>query len=263
MPERDLAGDPSARVIVFIDGQNLYKRCRDLFGSPHCHPNLLAQHLAGARGADRVDTRFYTARPDPNIDPRGARNLDRRLDGMRKAGVTVVFRPLRYHWDWAPSPAVPPARKDSEPRSATLKPWQRPREKGIDLVLALDVVEFALSGRWDVGIVVSLDRDLWEIPQALDNLNHLRARPFRLEAAVPVPEGLKQPKRLPRFAYTHQITREVFDLVRDRHDYAVDEDAWVRPTVPDRLATSAVSVEAPLPGMEDLRVAPPEADLAR
>jgi len=46
-----------------------------------------------------VDCRFYTGRPNPNTDPRGARNLDRRLSLMRREGVTVVTRPLRYHWD--------------------------------------------------------------------------------------------------------------------------------------------------------------------
>jgi hypothetical protein len=44
--------------------------------------------------------RFYTGRPSPNTDPAGARNLDRRLGIMRREGVTVVTRPLRYHWDW-------------------------------------------------------------------------------------------------------------------------------------------------------------------
>jgi hypothetical protein len=39
-----------------------------------------------------------------------------------------------------------------------------PSEKGIDLALALEVVEFALNGVFDVAIVVSLDRDLEEIP---------------------------------------------------------------------------------------------------
>jgi hypothetical protein len=42
-----LATDPTAKVLVFIDGQNLYKACRSLFGHPLCHPHLLAQHLAG------------------------------------------------------------------------------------------------------------------------------------------------------------------------------------------------------------------------
>jgi len=73
----------------------------------------------------------------------------------------------------------------------------RPQEKGIDLVIGLDVVEFLITGVCDVAIIVSLDRDLYEIPQAIQNLGRLIARPIRLEAAVPVPDGQKQPKILP------------------------------------------------------------------
>jgi len=46
----------------------------------------------------------------------------------------------------------------------------RPQEKGIDLVIGLDVVEFLLTRVCDVAIIVSLDRDLYEIPQAAQNL---------------------------------------------------------------------------------------------
>jgi len=83
--------------MLFVDGQNLYKRCQDLFGHPLCHPHLLAQFLAGERTQYPVACRYYTGRPNPNIagEAEKPRNLDRRLHAMRRAGVTVVFRPLR------------------------------------------------------------------------------------------------------------------------------------------------------------------------
>jgi len=108
----------------------------------------------------------------------------------------------------------------------------RPQEKGIDLVIGLDPVEFLITGVCDVAIIVSLDRDLYEIPQAIQNLGRLIARPIRLEAAVPVPDGQKQPKILPRFSFTHQITRQVFRRVRDDIDYTVANGAWTAPEVP-------------------------------
>jgi hypothetical protein len=86
----------------------------------------------------------------------------------------------------------------------------RPREKGIDLVLGLDVVEFLL----------------YEIPQAVRNLGRLIARPVRLEAAVPIPDGQKQPKILPRFSYTHQLTLHVFERIRDDTDYTLTDAEW-------------------------------------
>jgi uncharacterized LabA/DUF88 family protein len=184
-----LATDPAARVMVFVDGQNLYKRCRDLFGHPLCHPHLLAQHLAGRRMQHPVVCRYYTGRPNPNIpgESKKARNLDRRLHVMRQAGVTVVSRPLRYHWDWGHRQPLPRPAPGLPGRRVTLYPWQRPQEKGIDLAIALDLLELVLIDRCDVAIVVSLDRDLREIPRAVRNLRPLLGRAVRLEAAVPVP----------------------------------------------------------------------------
>jgi uncharacterized LabA/DUF88 family protein len=257
----DLDSDPKARVMVFIDGQNLYKRCVELFGHPYCHPHLLAQYLAGPRTQNPVRCRFYTGRPDQNMESEKikVRNLDRRLNGMRKGGVTVVTRRLRYHWDWGPETKLPRPGPNVGPQLAMLRPWRRPQEKGIDLVLALDVLEFLLTDLCDVAIVVSLDRDLFEIPQAIANLQKFINRPVRLEAAVPVPEHQKQPKVLPRFAFTHQITGQVFELVRDNTHYGVPEDQWKPPVIPLTLPerppdapvtdTSAPQGET-LPGIE-------------
>jgi uncharacterized LabA/DUF88 family protein len=211
-----LATDPAARVMVFIDGQNLYKRCHDIFRHSLCHPHLLAQYLAGPRTQHPVACRFYTGRPSPNIagEAEKVRNLDRRLQAMRQVEVTVVFRPLRYHWEWGHRAALPRAEAGLPGRRVMLHPWQRPQEKGIDLVMALDLIEFVLTDKCDVAIVVSLDRDLYEIPQALRNLQRLVGRPVRLEAAVPVPDGLRSPKTLSGFHHTHQITSKD-DMCRD------------------------------------------------
>ena len=229
----DLSSDAAARVLVFVDGQNLYKTCKDLFGHPLCHPHLLAQYLAGPRQGTRVGCRFYTGRPDPEREPIKTRNLDRRLDGMRKSHVTVVTRTLRYHWDWSPEYVLPRPGPHALPQEALLRPWQRSREKGIDLILALDVVELLLTGICDVAVVVSLDQDLFEIPRALANLKRYIDRPYRIEAAVPVDQ--RRAKILEGFAYTHQITREVFEMIRDDHEYSAAEEFWAPPEIPPRL----------------------------
>lgn len=231
-----LTADPSARVMVFVDGQNLYKGCKRIFGHPLCYPHLLAEHLAGSRTTHQVACRFYTGRPNPNVpgERRKTRNLDRRLHAMRAAGITVVTRPLRYHWDWGHQEHLPKPSPDERPRKVTLRPWQRPQEKGIDSAIALDVVEFALLDKFDVAIVVSLDRDLREIPLTIRRLAGFLNRPVRLEAAVPVPDG-SHSKTLSGFHYTHQITQEVFELVKDRTDYTAHEGLWVPPTWPISL----------------------------
>jgi uncharacterized LabA/DUF88 family protein len=227
--------------MVFIDGQNLYKSCKELFGHPLCHPHLLAELLAGPRTQKRIACRFYTGRPSP-AKPREAikaKHLDRRLNCMRQMGVTVVTRPLRYHWDWGHQKKLPRPGPGVPAETVTLTAWERPQEKGIDQILALDVVEFVLTDLCDVAIIVSLDRDLYEIPQAISNLKQFLAHPVRLEAAVPVPDGRKQPKTLPRFAFTHQITSVVFQAIRDDTDYTVLDTKWMEPTHPKKLADLA------------------------
>jgi uncharacterized LabA/DUF88 family protein len=232
-----LATEPSARVMVFVDGQNLYQASKRIFGRPHCHPHLLAEHLAGQRTLHHPSCRFYTGRPNPDLNPdeaKKARNLDRRLAVIRRSGVTVITRPLRYHWDWAHREQLPRPCAGAEDQQVTLRPWQRPQEKGIDLALGLEVIEFALTDRCDVAIVVSLDRDLKEIAVALKNLKHLISRPIRIEAAVPVESGGR--KTLDDFDYTHQITPDVFHLVQDDTDYTVQPDLWKPPIPPANLA---------------------------
>jgi hypothetical protein len=184
-----------------------------------------------------VACRFYTGRPNPHIrgEAEKTRNLDRRLHAMRQTGVTVVSRPLRYHWEWGHRQSLPEPRRGLAGRRVTLYPWRRPREKGIDLVMALDLIEFVLTDKCDVAIVVSLDRDLHEIPLALRKLRPLIGRPVRLEAAVPVPDGLRYPKTLTGFHYTHQITSAVFSRIRDDTDYTTLDALWVPPTLPTSL----------------------------
>lgn len=104
------------------------------------------------------------------------------------------------------------------------------------MVLALDVVELLLTGVCNVAIIVSLDRDLFEIPAMIANVKRLLPGPVRLEAAVPVPDALPSPKTIARFSYTHQLTRNVFDLVRDDVDYTVADEEWTPPTLPRTLA---------------------------
>lgn len=233
-----LAADPDARVMVFVDGQNLYKTCLELYGHPLCHPHLLAEHLAGSRTNKRIACRFYTGRPDPHrpAEKEKARNLDRRLDLICRYGATKQTRTLRYHWDWGHKQPLPQPCEGASPQTVTMTPWERPHEKGIDVLIALDTIEFILDDLCDVAIIVSADRDLRELPRALRNLAKFIQRPYRVEAAIPVASETGQPKRFPGFNHTHQITPSLFEVIRDDTDYTVSDARWTPPTFPANLA---------------------------
>lgn len=66
--------------------------------------------------------------------------------------MTVVERTLRYRWEWgidADALGDPRKHKGKLP-TVKATPFERPREKGIDLALGLDVVDLALRGLLDV-----------------------------------------------------------------------------------------------------------------
>lgn len=153
--------------------------------------------------------------------------------------MTVVTRELRYHWDWGHRQNLPKAGPGAGPVTVQMAPWQRPQEKGIDPVIGLDVVEFVLRHDCDVVIIVSLDRDLAEIPTALANLKSIVNRPVRLEAAVPCDT---RTRTLKGFHYTHQTTRAVFELVKDPTDYSVAGSQWTQPVIPSTLPRTTPAV---------------------
>lgn len=114
-----------------MDGQNLYKSCERIFGHPLCHPHLLAEILAGGGPyipLPAASTRVGRARMSPG-EARKARNLDRRLEAMRQVGVTVVTRPLRYHWKWGYEEDLPIPMPGLRPRTVTLCPRRRPQAR--------------------------------------------------------------------------------------------------------------------------------------
>lgn len=175
--------DPNARVLVFIDGQNAYKACERLYKHGPCHPLLLADRLAAGRKL--VGVRFYSGVHDPSVDGPGRSRTDRRHNLMRSVGVTVVQRQLRYRWEWGFDPkALPdPRRNPGQQLQVTVTPYQRPREKGIDLAIGLDVMDLALQGLMEVAVVVSSDNDLCEAAQSTHEATRARGR-VSVEAAV-------------------------------------------------------------------------------
>lgn len=228
--------DPASRVVVFIDGQNAFQECRRLYSHGETHPLLLADHLA--QGRRLVGVRFYSGVHDPTKNPRGRQRTDRRHNLARNVGVTVIERQLRYRWEWGFDPdALPDPRRN---RGATLQvavsPYQRPREKGIDLAIGLDVIDLALQRYMDVAVIVSSDNDLCEAARATHAATVLTGARVSVEAAVF--NERTQAILLNHYDYTHQLRYAEFEAAKDNFDY--------RNPVPQMMAAAFVQACAPL-----------------
>lgn len=208
--------DPDARVLVFIDGQNLYKTCERLYAHGACHPLLLAQRVSTPRRLTGV--RYYSGVHDPTVDPDGRSRTDRRHNLIRRTGVTVVERKLRYRWEWGFDPKLLPDPKRNRGQQVQIQvtPYQRAREKGIDLTLGLDVVDLARTGAMDVAVIVSSDNDLCEVARSTHQVTLADGR-VSVEAAIF--NERRNPILMAEYDYTHQLRHADFATARDNFDY--------------------------------------------
>ena len=137
---------PNKNLVIFIDGQNLYKNAREAFftHSTPCYygqvdpsklSNLLCQRTS-AKNPVPKQVRIYSGRPEPAREPKGYKAHMKQCTFWENLGVEVVARPLRY------------------------LPRVKPQEKGIDVALAVDFVTMAIDGDYNIGIVASTDSDL-------------------------------------------------------------------------------------------------------
>lgn len=102
---RSMPREPDVkRAVSFIDGQNLFRHAKDAFG--HYHPNYdvrkLSDAVCAAHGWVNRSVRFYTGVPRADLDPMWHDYWTRRLLAMRRSGIVVTSRPLRYRVEHVP-----------------------------------------------------------------------------------------------------------------------------------------------------------------
>ena len=162
------------QVAVFIDYQNCYRIARELFHDHEVDPahlgnlkpiqlaNLLASKGTGAYSLVHVGV--YCGIADPRRDPRTHGARQRQIESWKSSGVTVFARPLRYPPVWA------------------ARAGEKPREKGVDVKLAIDAVVMAVEGKYDTALIASCDTDLDPVVDALLELQGTIGRPTSVEA---------------------------------------------------------------------------------
>jgi uncharacterized LabA/DUF88 family protein len=193
-----------------------------LFGHGHCHPLVLAQSVLAGRKL--LGVRFYSGIHLPRKRPELHAMAERRHALMRRSGVTVVTRPLRYRWEWGFDPNILPeaGTRRGTTEAVDVKPYERAREKGIDLSLALDVVDLALEGFMDVAVIISNDTDITEAARVVHQMTGRQKKRVSVEAAVL--NVRKGPVVMQHYDFTTQLTTEDFDAARDSFNYRAPLD---------------------------------------
>lgn len=193
------------RVAVFIDYENAHRGGHGRFAGVGqqmyetvLDPLKVANRVLAMRrgGGELVGVHVYRGRPLPMFQPEATSANDILAAAWEKDGVHVTRRDLKYITD-----------DDGI--------W-RAQEKGIDVALAIGVIEAAMNGDFDTAVVFSNDTDQLPTLELLFNKLEPRVEIACWVTAKPLwfPEGLRArpPRRLP---YCHFLTETDFLECRD------------------------------------------------
>jgi NYN domain len=198
---------PDIKAMVWIDGQNLFHRAKSIFGhkGPDYDIRGLSQGLCDQMGWKLECIHFYSGIPPEQESPRWHHFWREKLQqAIEQGGVPIhTFTPeLRYRNEWT-------QRHDGQ--------WQIYRaatEKGVDVRLALDMVDAAHERQCDAMVLMSEDSDL---QQAVDRCKEIArkqgrdlpiANAFPHNPAVPIPRrsmALTIPLRFDQAFYEKHI----------------------------------------------------------
>ena len=157
------------RVAIFIDGSNLYHALKDNFGRADISFSEFSRKLSGERRLFR--TYYYNVLQDPSKGTEGHRDQQDFLDALRR----VPFLEVRL--------------------GGTKLSQGVTVEKGIDIMLATDIINFAWKNVFDTAIIVSGDADFaYALKVVKDMGKHVEVAHFE-----------------------SNVSRELLDLADSRH----------------------------------------------
>lgn len=203
---------PAHRIVVFIDYQNVYHLARAAFGfvnNPdknigHVHPRKVGELLCELGKSQFMDrelfgVRIYQGLPDIRSGARLVGFSSRQVSSWaRSEGVVARTRPLAYY----------------ESTKGGQTTW-RAQEKGVDVMLAVDMVDMARTDAYDTAVVFSADTDLLPALEAVVGIGkRVETATWRGGVDSRGPLHIKQ-----RPLWNHYLGRSHFEQVRDDTDY--------------------------------------------
>lgn len=188
------------RITAFVDGQNLFGNVKSAFG--YSYANFDLRKLTAAVclthfGTNKIkDIYFYTGIPRNDKPDRHLRRFwMNKIRFMReKQAIHCFHSDLKY---------------DDK---------NRPREKGIDVKLALDIFRLAYENQYDAAILFSQDNDFRVLVPELRNTAKLQKREIQIFCAYPLSssgthnKGIEGMQSIP-------FNKYVYDQTIDTNDY--------------------------------------------
>ena len=195
-------------AMAFVDGQNLYQHAKAAFG--YHHPNFDPVKLHAAvclqHGWKPNLVRFYTGIPSRVESEMWAGYWSNRVLSLKRSGVDVVTRPLRYR------------KTDVSQPDGSIKQITTPQEKGIDVRMSLDILINALKRSYDVAVIFSQDQDLAEIVHDLKEIARQQDRFIRIVSAFPDSPTATAKRGIDKTDW-FRMNRIFYDSCLDHYDY--------------------------------------------
>lgn len=165
---------------------------------------LASRRTEGREGRILHSVRVYTGRPDPALQSTSAAANVRQCQAWERTGAYVFHRPLRYPYGW-------PNNRDGG----------GPQEKGIDVAIAVDLVDMAHRREYDVAIVCSADSDL---SPAIEKVRATTGVEAEVASWRQGSYGHRIFSRDQPDLFCHWLYQDNFEAVQDETDYTKPPD---------------------------------------
>ena len=136
-----------------------------------------------------------------------------RVLALKRIGVSVTTRPIRYHKEKVVDRNGNPVLDDGVQKVVTV-----PHEKGIDVRLALDLVSLARKKQFDVALIFSQDQDLQEVVQEISEIAKEQDRWIKVACAFPSGSNASSERGIDKTEW-HPMEKAFYDQHLDPRDY--------------------------------------------
>jgi uncharacterized LabA/DUF88 family protein len=146
----------SERVMIFIDGSNMYHSLKNIFGRTDLDIGKFCRQLLGRRHLARIY--YYNAKVGKKEEPERYRHQQAFFAGVNAVPYLELRLGRLVYSNWPSAP---------------------PYEKGIDVQLTTDMLSHSFKNNYDVVILVAGDNDYVGALQAVkDNGKHVEVALF-------------------------------------------------------------------------------------